>query len=567
MSGHEEPEPAAREAPDPRHRSEPEADGDTWEQIPVPEPVSRLSPRSMVTAPIKTLKGFIAPIGVAVVLGSFNPWVLGGAAVALTGMIVSGLVTYLTFRYQVGTQHLEIRKGLVSRSRRTIPLERVRGVDVTSTLLHRLLGLAVVKVEAAAGGGKDEEGTLDAVTAAEAERLRRVLLHRRALLRGDAAAPEGPMVEPHHSTASGRAPTAATAATGQDPGSGGPETVYFVMPPSWHLYALFSVAYLVTPFVALAAVMGLAGQVVSEAGVAEEALTWLVVHETSWVIWVGIAILATLLLLMPVFAVVSYSVAHWGFTLWRRDGSLVAERGLFTRHSVTLEYRRIRGYEILDSPLERLRRAVRLRAVVTGLGDTATRAMLLPIGARDRVAQVIEQALEPFRGTLVPHPTTALGRRLLRAVGPFAVLAVVAWASGATVAAGVLAFLALLGVPLGVDRYRSLGHGFDGQQVSVRSGSLRREQAVVGRDAIIGWSWSQSPFQRWSGLADLELAVGAGGGSYTAIDAGFEESVGFAGTITPEMVRPFLVSPETADSEPDRERNGATKDESDRGSP
>ncbi|RNL85104.1 hypothetical protein EFW17_09895 [Halostreptopolyspora alba] len=520
----------------------------------------------MVTAPVKTLKGFIVPIGVALVLGNFNPWVLGGAAAALIGMIATGLFTYLTFRYQVGTQHLEIRQGLISRSRRTIPLERVRGVDITSTLLHRLLGLAVVKVEAAAGGDRDEEGTLDAVTATEAERLRRALLYRRALLRGEVTAPERPEGEPRHATEGESAPAPASAVTGGAPGSGGPETVYFVMPPSWYLYALLSIAYLVTPFAALAAVMGLVGQVVSEAGVTEEALEWLVVHETSLVLWGSVAILATLLLLMPVFAVVSYGVAHWGFTLWRRDGSLVAERGLFTRRSVTLEYRRIRGYELLDSPLERMRGAVRLRAVVTGLGDTATRAMLLPIGARDRVARVIERALEPFRGRLVPHPRAALGRRLIRAVGPFAALAVLGWASGFPVVAGVLAFLALLGVPLGVDRYRSLGHGFDGRRVSVRSGSLRREQAVVGSDAIIGWAWSQSPFQRRSGLANLELAVGAGGGSYTAIDAGFQESVDFAGTITPEMVRPFLVAPHTPDDEPAPDRSRSTEGENGRGS-
>ncbi|MBB4932213.1 putative membrane protein [Lipingzhangella halophila] len=564
MSAHEEPEPGPdTSAGGPEGRSGPEH-APAADQVPAPEPVYRLSPRSMVTAPIKTLRGFIVPLGVAVVVGNFNPWVLGGAAAAVAAMIATGFFTYLTFRYQVGAERLEIRRGLISRSHRTIPLERVRGVDVTSNLLHRLLGLAVVKVEAAAGGGKEEEGTLDAVTVAEAERLRSVLLHRRAVLRGEAAEPGQATAARDSSAAAGSAPAAATASTERRPAPEEPETVYFVMPPSWYLYALLSLGYLVTPFAALAAAMGLVGQVLSEAGAAREAMGWLAGRETTLVIWVGIAVLVVLLLLMPVFAVVSYSVAHWGFTLRRSDGSLIAERGLFTRRSVTLEYRRIRGYELLDSPLERLRRAVRLRAVVTGLGDTATRAMLLPTGARERVAQVVERALDPFRGTLAPHPRAALGRRLFRAIAPFAALATVAWVSGLNVLAGALAFVALLGVPLGMDRYRSLGHGFDGRRVSVRSGSLRREQAVVGRDAIIGWTWSQSLFQRRVGLAHLELAVGAGNGAYTAIDAGFEESVGFAGAVTPDMVRPFLVAaPDEPDSGPERARGESAEDAED----
>ena len=41
---------------------------------------------------------------------------------------------------------------MFSRSVRTIPLERVRGIDVTEPFVHRLFGLVKVDVEAAAGG-------------------------------------------------------------------------------------------------------------------------------------------------------------------------------------------------------------------------------------------------------------------------------------------------------------------------------------------------------------------------------------------------------------------------------
>ncbi|WP_233515478.1 PH domain-containing protein [Marinitenerispora sediminis] len=502
---------------------------------PEPEPEYRLSPLTMVTAPVRYLRSFVVPIVVALVAGGFDPWALGSSAAAVLSMLVVAFVNWRTVRYQVGAERLEIRRGLIGRSRRTIPLERIRGVDVTSTLLHRALGLAVVRVEAAAGGGAAEEGRLDAVAAAEAERLRRVLLHRRAVLGGapaaEAAAPEA---DP------GERPAADLPEAAAD------EVEYFRMPRAWYLYAMLSLGYLLTPFAALAALVGFVAQVLSDLDfdVDSEAATgaaeWLRDGGTSLLVTLLVGTLLLLVLLMPVFAVVSYSVNHWGFTLRRRDSALVTERGLFTRRSVTLEHRRIRGHALRDSPLERWRGAVRLRAIVTGLGDAAAAATLLPTGPRERVGEIVERALTPYRGGLVRHPPAARTRRLFRAVGPFAAAAAAALAAEVYWLAALLAAAALLGVPLGLDRYRALGHGYDGHQVSVRSGSLRREQAVLLRDAVIGWTWRQTLFQRRAGLATLQIAVGAGGGTYDAVDADFDESVAFAAGVTPAVLRPFL---------------------------
>ena len=147
------------------------------------ENARRLSPRSLVVGPINQLRSLLVPIAAGLIVGGFNPWVLTATGVAVVGLLVGGFVTWRTFRYEIGEERLEIRSGLIRRSTRTIPLERIRGVDVTSTLLHRMLGVAVVRIEAAAGSpGGGEEGKLDAVSVAEAERLRRVLLHRKAVL-------------------------------------------------------------------------------------------------------------------------------------------------------------------------------------------------------------------------------------------------------------------------------------------------------------------------------------------------------------------------------------------------
>ncbi len=508
------------------------------------ERARRLSPRSVVVGPINQLRGLLVPIAAGLVLGGFNAWVLAATGATVVALLVGGIVTWRTTRYEVAGDRLEIRRGLLRRSQRTIPLERVRGVDVTSTLLHRLLGVAVVRVEAAAGSaGATEDGKLDAVSAGEADRLRRVLLHRRAVLtgRGAAASPSAPGEPGAEGDAAGheRAP----GAPGDD------DTVtHFAMPRSWYLYGALSLGYLLTPFAVLATLFGMVQQTAGELAT-DYFVDWVTTSDHSLLLLSAALFAGALVLLMPVFAVVSYALTHWGFTLGERDGSLVAERGLLTRRSVTLEKRRIRGYELLDNPLERLRGAVRLRAIVTGLGDAANRAVLLPIGPRTVVEDVVDRALALYRGGLNRHPRAALYRRLTRSSGPFVLLLAVALAVDAAWLAWAAGVLAVLGVPLGVDRYRSLGHGHDGERVSVRSGSLRRSQATVEHSAVIGWTWTQTLFQRPSSLADLQVTVGAGAGGYTAQDASFEDSVAFAARVTPEMVRPFLAGPE--DAEPD----------------
>ncbi|MFD6952935.1 hypothetical protein A6A08_25000 [Nocardiopsis sp. TSRI0078] len=500
--------------------------------------VRRLSPRSMVVGPINQLRGLLLPIAAGLVVGGFNAWVLAATGATVVALLVGGFVTWRTTRYEVTGDRLEIRRGLVRRSRRTIPLERVRGVDVTSTLLHRLLGVAVVRIEAAAGSaGATEDGKLDAVETAEADRLRRVLLHRRAVLTGRSPGADGEPLAQDAPTGTAEEHEGAPAPSEDD------TVTHFTMPRSWYLYGVLSLGYLLTPFAVLATLFGMVQQAAGEV-FADHVVDWVTGSDRGFLMVSAVVFAGALVLLMPVFAVVSYSLTHWGFTLKERDGSLVAERGLFTRRSVTLEKRRIRGYELLDNPLERTRRTVRLRAIVTGLGDTANRAVLLPIGRRERVEAVVDRALALYRGRLDRHPRAALYRRLTRSVGPFALALGAALALDLTWPAWVFGGLVVLGALVGVDRYRSLGHGYDGERVSVRSGSLRRSQATVERSAVIGWTWTQTLFQRRSSLADLQVTVGAGAGGYTAQDASLAGSVAFAARVTPEMVRPFLVGAE-----------------------
>jgi putative membrane protein len=249
------------------------------------------------------------------------------------------------------------------------------------------------------------------------------------------------------------------------------------------------------------------------------------------------------LVLLALGAVVGAAVVNWGFRLVRRGGSLIAVRGLLTRRHTELEIDRIRGCTVSEGLGMRWVGAARVSALVTGLGAATRRGQLLPLGPRAE-AWSLARRLADDPGPLNAHPPAARRRRLVRAVG----FGLAVTAAGVVIAAvggpwwplvaGVA--LTVLGVPLGLGRYASLGHATGPRSFSVRSGWLVREQAVLERRAVVGWRVQQSFFQRRAGLATVTACVGAGTGGYTALDMAADEvaefavaaSGGWAGTLT-----------------------------------
>lgn len=84
---------------------------------------------------------------------------------------------------------MHTRSGVLTRTRTSVPLSRVEGVDVSEPLLQRVLGLATVRLEVA--GGADSDVTLSGVSRAVAGQLR-----ARALVGGASGRQEGTATRP-----------------------------------------------------------------------------------------------------------------------------------------------------------------------------------------------------------------------------------------------------------------------------------------------------------------------------------------------------------------------------------
>ena len=96
---------------------------------------------------------------------------VGFLPLIILAFAIAPIVRWYRFRYSVGPREIRIEQGLLSRSLRIIPMERVHDVALERKPVHRLFGLAKVTIETG-GGGEGEEGALDALTLDTAEQLR-----------------------------------------------------------------------------------------------------------------------------------------------------------------------------------------------------------------------------------------------------------------------------------------------------------------------------------------------------------------------------------------------------------
>jgi len=122
-----------------------------------------------------------------------NLYVLAGVAV-LAVLIVLVAVFYTSWRFhtfRITDDDVEVRSGILFRTQRRAPLDRVQGVNLTRPMIARLLGMAKLEV---VGAGTDANVKLEYLSTANAEAVRADILRlasgrRLAMAAGPAGGP------------------------------------------------------------------------------------------------------------------------------------------------------------------------------------------------------------------------------------------------------------------------------------------------------------------------------------------------------------------------------------------
>ena len=155
-------------------------------------PPERLHPFFLLTGLSGSLRGVggaYAALAYLFVTGRFGT-ALAVASAMLVLMMVAVFIYWRRFEFRVGENEIRIDSGILSRTHRSIPFDRIQDVDITQGPVARLLGLARVRFETGASAG-EEEGVLRAIGLERAGQLRDLVRARRS----QPAAPAGEAAE------------------------------------------------------------------------------------------------------------------------------------------------------------------------------------------------------------------------------------------------------------------------------------------------------------------------------------------------------------------------------------
>ena len=331
----------------------------------------RLHPASMLIAVFRGAPSTLLGIPALLAVGArADAWLmLTGAAVMV---LLAGTFRWLTwtrFTYAMTADAVVIESGVFSRNRRTIPYERVADVGIERRLLQRLFGLAKVTLET--GGVGADEGLLDSVSMAEAERLR-VLLRRRSAVTQQDLRP----VDPDRNTAVS------------------PFTLplFSMSARRVFIYGLFnfSLVWVALSVGVLQYLDGSFGFDVRDSieAVVEKRGAWGLLPATA--LAGVIAASAAVVLIAGVAAgLFQTTLREHGFTLNSEDGRLRRTRGLFTRTDAIIALPRVQLAVIDDGLFRRLLGWSRLRAQVLGGEGAKGRQDLAPLARADEVDRLL----------------------------------------------------------------------------------------------------------------------------------------------------------------------------------
>jgi putative membrane protein len=476
----------------------------------------RLDPRMLLVHPIREVLRFLPAI-VVIALGSSaaggEQWQLIGVGIP----VALGVMRYLTTSFRISGGRIELKHGLLNRHVLSTPVDRVRTVDLTSSPIHRLLGLTKVRIGTGTASTNDEDRVdLDGLPLDRARALRVELLQRS---------------------------TADDEATAEVP----PGTVVVSLDPAWLRFAPLTGSGVVIG----AAALGAGSQLLQTVGFWER-FDADSVHLPGLPLVVLVPLLlVALLVVVSLLAIGGYAVTNWGFRLTRDRTAATwhLTRGLFTTRETTIDDDRLAGVNLSEPLGLRLGRAARLSAIVTGLsrGQQGSSVLVPPAPRRvvERVAGEVLDTGAPLSAALVPHGPRAARRRWTRALVP-ALVPAVACIIAVTLHAPRLLLLGLLTLPLaavlGGDRASSLGHGLVDGYLVTSSGSLVRRRRILEIDHVIGWNLRASWFQRRAGLTTLVATTAGGNQSVAVLDVPEDEALRVAQAALPELVGQFSVS-------------------------
>jgi putative membrane protein len=454
------------------------------------QPERRLHPMSWLFVLIQQLKQFIVPILALFLFGRGDRNDLWGL-VAICIIAVISIWQFYTYHFRIGEDSLQIRSGLLQRSLRQIPFARIHNVGLHQTLLHRIFGVAEVRLESA--GGIKPEAEMRVLKLDDALALEALVRRRRgtsaAVAASEAAADTGEVL---HTLSTAEVVRVGLISNRGMIVVGGAFAALSQISPDLVERVLELIAY------------GMFG-VVDSYGRG---------HEAAAVLLMLLAFIVMIRMFSVLIALLQYS----GFRLEEHGRRLTLERGLLTRIRTSTPRRRIQSWTLREGMLHRWfgRRTLEVGTAVLDNGSHSQPRSLrevAPVATPERCDALIRhlapelhwppQDWRPlhrftFWRLFVPQLllAVALGAFALYEFGALGLIFVALWVPW-------IAYIAW-------QNARHAGYAIDGRTIAARGGWWTREWRFAEIGKLQAIRLGQSPLDRRLGMAHLLLDTAGG---------------------------------------------------------
>jgi putative membrane protein len=411
-------------------------------------------------------------------------------------------IAWLRFRFYLDEDDIRIEQGLLNRTVRSIPYDRIQDISIEEKLLARIMGLGEVKFETGGGDGGDD-ATLSYVSMERAEALRATIrAHKNdvAIVADDAVlARETP---PVFAMDGQRLVTLGLysfslvifAVLG-----GLAQQFDFLLPFEWWDFKHW---------------IGMA----EDRGVSVDGI-----GNGSRVIW-ALGALFGLIAIGVASGVVRTFLKEYGFRLDRTERGFRRRRGLFTKTDVTMPINRVQGASITTGPI-RKRRGWHALKFISLAQDSKEESdfVAAPLARLDELWPI---ARETGLDALDLDNTALRKSRLLWwltgtigfAVVLMAVTMALIFVLNAPVSrAGLIMLLPLLFAAFAWLEWRNYGDLIDDQQLYVREGWWRQRLALVRQINVQSAEIHQGPIARMLGQCTLNFGIAGGTLAFSAL--------------------------------------------------
>jgi putative membrane protein len=465
----------------------------------------RTSALGFAVGALMNLRNMILPMAAA--LFGTQGW--DGGLIYVVPAIVLGLaltvlfswVAWRHFRYRLGDSDIRVERGLLSRTARSVPYERIQDVSLEQSLVPRLFGMVEVKFETGAGG-KDEL-KIGYITVAEGAAMRETVRAGRA---GEPA-PEAVAAAPEAEARTLFAMDLGRLAT------------FGVFEFSLVVFAVlggaaqqfdFLLPFDIWNFEAWTRMLAGPGHWLEELGFAAQAI--------------GAALdLATLAIVGLVTGLGRTVLRDYGFRLDETPKGLRRRRGLLTRTDVVMPLHRVQALKLTTGIVRRRFGWHGLSVVSLATDAKDAHHVVVPFAKMDEIAPVVETS-----GFALPDTSTQWRLASVRQRNDSIALTVILFgllAGGAALFFSSLphfpAVLPLL-VPVGLGLagvffaarewylWRHRRHARDARQLFVRHGWLAPRLDIASRVKLQSVEITQGPWARRRGYAALKFGIAGG---------------------------------------------------------